>query len=295
MARTPAWYWVEFESMKISNYSSLARVVDPRYPTNFAILAISFLTAGALFFINFYHAEDILGSIAAAVSIGASVFLTWAIGREIDPEHELSAFAGLILVIPGFWILGAPDLVFVLTLLLLLRILNRTTGIQPKLLDLFTIIAFGSFLILRGDWIFGLLCAAALFLDSSLPEPSKQNLLFAGIMTALTIISLFVNNPLPIQPELVSGQLFFVIGSLLLFIPLIVQTRGIEVICDFQPEKVYPTRVQAGQLFSISAAVIIWLLQGLNGIINLLPLWSSIIAVSLAYITITLVKKSRQK
>ena len=37
----PVWYSEEFDEMKISNCSSLVRVVDPRYPTNLAIMFLS--------------------------------------------------------------------------------------------------------------------------------------------------------------------------------------------------------------------------------------------------------------
>ena len=112
-------------------------------------------------------------------------------------------------------------------------------------------------------------------------------------MTVLTIISIFLIKPVVPQIEIVAGQLFFVIGSILLFIPLIIHSRGIEVNCDFQPEKVNPLWVQVGQIFAIAAAVIVWLLQGLIGIIDLMPLWSSIFAVSLVYLIVTLFDKSR--
>jgi hypothetical protein len=72
--------------------------------------------------------DDIFGAAEADFSLADSLFLTWAIGREIDPEHELASFAGLVLVIPGFFILGTPELVILLTMLLTLRSLNRSTG-----------------------------------------------------------------------------------------------------------------------------------------------------------------------
>ena len=44
----PVWYSEEFDEMKISNCSSLVRVVDPRYPTNLAIMLLSTHTGGVL-------------------------------------------------------------------------------------------------------------------------------------------------------------------------------------------------------------------------------------------------------
>jgi hypothetical protein len=280
--------------MKISNYSSLVRVVDPRYPTNLAILTLSTLTGGVLFLVSFYQGDDLVDSIIVAVAIGLTVFLTWALGREIDPEHELAAFAGLILVIPGYWLLDAPNLMNVLTMLLLMRLLNRTTGRIPTFFDSLSISGLGGWLIFRGDWIFGLLTAAAFFLDSRLHTPKIQNLFFSGIMTILTIGSFFILKPAAPQMEIISTELFFVICVVLLFIPLIVHSRRIELVCDFSAEKINPLRLQTSQIFVITAATLVWLFQSRNGLIGLLPIWSSIIAVSLVFLTKTLLKTIRQ-
>jgi hypothetical protein len=75
--------------------------------------------------------------------------------------------------------------------------------------------------------------------------------------------------------------------------PLIIQTRKIDVTCDFQPEKLDPLRVQAGKIFAISIAAIIWVLAGLTGIINLLPLWSSILGLLIAFLAIANFSKIR--
>jgi hypothetical protein len=293
--KTPVWYSEESEEMKISNYSSLVRVVDPRYPTNFAILVLSSLAGGAQFLFKIYQGTELLNRITAAIPLAVTVFLTWALGREIDPEHELAAFAGLALVIPGYWLLAAPDLMAVLTILLLLRLLNRITGVIPKFLDSLTISGLGIWLVFRGDWIFGFLTAAAFFLDSRLSDPKKQNLFFSGIMTIFTIVSLLIQKPAVTQTEIFPAEFFFVIGVILLFMPLIVHSRDTEVICDFSEKEINPLRVQASQIFTITSVTLVWLIQGRHGIINLMPIWSSIIALSIAYLLTALLKKIRQK
>jgi hypothetical protein len=270
--KTPVWYSEESEEMKISNYSSLVRVVDPRYPTNFAILVLSSLAGGAQFLFKIYQGTELLNRITAAIPLAVTVFLTWALGREIDPEHELAAFVGLAL-----------------------RLLNRITGVIPKFLDSLIISGLGIWLVFRGDWIFGFLTAAAFFLDSRLSDPKKQNLFFSGIMTIFTIVSLLIQKPAVTQTEIFPAEFFFVIGVILLFMPLIVHSRDTEVICDFSEKEINPLRVQASQIFTITSVTLVWLIQGRHGIINLMPIWSSIIALSIAYLLTALLKKIRQK
>lgn len=277
--------------MKISNFTSLARVVDPRYPTNLAIIVLSTIAGGALFLLKIYQGVDFSTSIVSTAVLALTVFLTWALGREIDPEHELAAFAGLFLVIPGYLFFPAPNLIAVFTTLLLLRFLIRTTGLTPKFLDSIAISGFGIWLVFRGDWIFGFLTAAVLFLDTRLSGPKKTNLYFSGIVFILTIISLFILEPAALRLEILSAELFFVIGVILLFIPLIVHSRGTQVVCDFPREKIDPLRLQTGQIFAIISATIVWLFQGRNGIFDLIPVWSSIIALSITYLATTLLNK----
>ncbi len=281
--------------MKISSFTSLARVVDPRYPTNLAILILSTVIGGAQFVFKIYQGTDPFDSIAAALPLALTVFLTWALGREVDPEHELAAFVGLVLVIPGYLLVAAPDLVVVFTTLLLLRLLIRTTGLIPKFLDSLTISGLGIWLVFRGEWIFGFLTAAIFFLDTRLPNPKNQNLYFSGIVFILTILSLIFLKPAVSKAEIFSAELFFVIGVILLFIPLIVHSRNTQVICDFPGEEINPVRLQTGQIFAITSATLVWLFQGRNGIFDLLPVWSSIIALSIAYLATTLLNKTGMK
>jgi len=273
------------QDMRISSISSLARVVDPRYPTNFAILIIAALAGGGYLIYNLYASTDLLSAFGAAFAFAVGIFLTWALGREIDPEHELAAFAGLLLFIPGYLVFGAPDLIMLLTILLLLRMLNETTGLQPKLLDLLAIIALGSMLVVRGAWVFGFFCSAGFLLEARLGESRNRYLLLSGFMAFLTLASLLILKPLSPSNRITLVQIGFVISVALVFIPLVLHTRTIEVICDYQPERLKPVRVQAGQVFAISSAILVWIIAGYSGIIALLPLWSSFIGLSVGYLT----------
>jgi hypothetical protein len=273
------------KGMRISSISSLARVVDPRYPTNLAILIIATLAGGGYLIYNLYAGTDLLSAFGAAFVFAVGIFLTWALGREIDPEHELAAFAGLLLFIPGFLVLGAPDLIMLLTILLLVRMLNQTTGLQPKFLDLLAIIALGSVLLVRGAWIFGFFCTAAFILEAWLGKLRNRYLVLSALMALLTLASFLIFKPWIPSTGIPLAQVGFVISVALVFIPLVLHTRKIEVICDYQPERLKPVRVQAGQVFAFSSAILVWIIAGYSGIIALLPLWSSFIGLSVGYLT----------
>ncbi len=280
--------------MKISDFTSLARVVDPRYPTNLAILILSTLAGGVLFLYKIYQGVDLSSSIISAIALSLTVFLTWALGREIDPEHELAAFAGLFLVIPGYLLFPAPNLGAVFTTLLLLRFLIRTTGLSPKFLDSIAIFGLGIWLVFQGDCIFGFMTAAVFFLDSRLPDPKKKNLYFSGIVMVLTILSFYVQKPAAPQANIFSTESFIVIGVILLFTPLIAHSRNTQVICDFPGETINPLRLQIGQFLAITIVTLVWIIQGIDGIIALIPVWGSIVGLSIAFLAIYLMVKFRK-
>lgn len=271
--------------MKILSYTSLVRVVDPRYPTNLAILVLSILAGGVQFGFTIAQGSDLLTSLTNAIPIGLTVFLTWAVAREIDPEHELSAFLGLALAIPGYYLFNPPDLLAVFMMLLLIRIINRTTGISSRILDSLVVSGLGLWLTYQGNWIYGFLTAAALLIDSRLPPPRNQNLVFSMVITVFTfLIMIFLLEPITILGTIQTPDFYLVLVMSILIIPLTISTRRIELVCDFSPERVNPLRAQAGQIFTVTSLIIVWLLQGREGIGNLFPIWSSVLALSLSYI-----------
>jgi hypothetical protein len=292
--KTPAWYLQTSDEMKISNFSSLARTIDPRYPTNLAILIISTLSGGVLFLVNYYQGIGLQQSIVAAITIGLTLFLTWALGREIDPEHEISAFTGAALAVPGYLFFDVPSFFAVLSMVLVLRMINRTTGVAPRLIDSLAVLGLGSLLTILGNWIFGLLTAAAFFLDSRLPSPKRQHIYYSGIMMVISIGTIIILNPPPPQFNVELGEVIFITFSILVFIPLNAASREIDLACDFTDEKINPQRLQTSQIFSFSAALSVWLLNGISGFSDLLPLWAAILGVSLTFLSTSLYNKIRK-
>jgi hypothetical protein len=134
-------------------------------------------------------------------------------------------------------------------------------------------------MIMHKLWIFGFLCAAALLIDSRLPEPTRINLIFSGVMAAITVLTLFITKPALPHLTIIPGELAFVIAATILFFPLVKHFNNVDVIKNFQPEKRNPVRFQAGKVFAISTAWITWFAEGSMGTINLFPLWSSIVGV----------------
>jgi hypothetical protein len=117
------------------------------------------------------------------------VFLAWATARELDPDRPESATAATLI---GTVLLftGTPRLGSVLALLLVIRIVVRSTGGPPTVVDLIFLVGLAAYCARRTD---GLPAAVALGLalvaDSRLPEPAPPHVAATGVVIALGTIA----------------------------------------------------------------------------------------------------------
>ena len=103
--------------MSLRNFSAIARPVDPRFPTNRAIAALTLAVIVGDLIRRLVGGSEWLASTWAAGGIGLSVFLAWALCREIDPDRDLSAFVAAGLALVGGLLWGTPGLAVVFWLL----------------------------------------------------------------------------------------------------------------------------------------------------------------------------------
>ncbi len=213
--------------MKVSKLSLLARSIDLSYPTNRAIVIITlifFLGASSL---QFILERDVFSALYSGLKAGASVFLAWAFARELDPDNELSAFFAAFLGCMGFLLFPSPFLLALLLGLLQIRILNRSIGLPSKISDSLAVLLLSGWISLQEDWIFGLLTALAFFLDSFLPKPNRQNLIF-GVASFIVAVLAFLRDAGRESMILNTALGLFMLATALLFIPRILSSRKIE-------------------------------------------------------------------
>lgn len=126
--------------MNIEHVTSLARVVDPRYPSNRLVLigaAVAGLAVGAAALLG---ADPNAGPIAAAVG----VFLAWAIARELDPDHPMSAAIAIPVSLALSLSIGPSALLVSTAVLLGLRMTSGTVGTPLRLLDIAGIVGLSA-------------------------------------------------------------------------------------------------------------------------------------------------------
>lgn len=256
--------------MTLSDLTSLARAVDPRYPTNAAILV---LMAGAFFLAP--SLTDPTGD-AAQVGLAAAiaVFFAWAIARELDPDQELAAFGAVALVVALLLLKSAESLASasLFWLLLAMRVANRSTGRPATLVDSLVLLALAY---LTRDWVAQGLTALAFAFDAVLCSPHRRHGAFAALAAVLCVSSVLSQ-----APDLVASRGTAAFG-LLPFAAVIRGTRHLSTRADAGGGLLDPPRVHAGQTLALLAAMASTLQFGSASVLMLAPLWSALWGTSL--------------
>jgi hypothetical protein len=270
--------------MKLSDMTSISRSIDLDYPSNRAIAIVTILVVVGGALSQFLSGGGWGESILWSANGGVSIFLTWALCRELDPDHAVSAFvaAGLALLGLVFW--GLPRLAAILWLIMVVRVVNRTTGLAAGLLDSLAVLGLGSWLSLEGNWGYGVINALAFLLDSQLPPRARRQLILAVLAVTVTLAIALVGDEPPWEgrPSLLGGLIGLALS--VLFLPVILTARHLESVGDRSQQPLEATRVQAAQMLALLTGVETLIVGGTAAIGALLPLWAAVLGASIFWL-----------
>lgn len=193
--------------------SSLWRSLSPRNPQHLAMAAISSAAAAFRLALDLSAGEAPAAAAPAAINAGVTVFLGWAVARELDPDRPPSALwaaaatAGLLLAA------GSAPAGAMVALLFALRLASRSTGAAPTALDLgFLALLSGAVAAVPRGWIGGLAVAAALIWDSALPQPAPARNRLAALAAVAAALAVAVAAGTleagPVRPDAASWTAF---------------------------------------------------------------------------------------
>lgn len=173
---------MDYEASPIYRYTSIGRPLDPRWPTNRAVIYLLPVVL-ALGFAWTLVAREGAGFAAAAVSglrFGAVAFGIWALGRELLPDDQAAAFVAMALGLLACLFVPEPGLVIVFATMALARIVNRSTGLAARVGDsvMVTCLTVWALYATKSPWL-GAVGALAFLLDGTLHQPLRRQWLFA--------------------------------------------------------------------------------------------------------------------
>ncbi|KGK99797.1 hypothetical protein LI82_00935 [Methanococcoides methylutens] len=241
--------------MDINRITSINRPLDPTYPTNRLIIGIIVivLVVASLFHLSLSNTTII--SIMYGITGGTSVFLVWAISREVDPDHDISAFVPVILSFIPVVVFGIHPVLPLLWLLLTLRIVDRSTGLKAGPFDTISVLLLSAFLTYQLTWIFGIITATAFFIDSKASSPNKMHLVASIIMLFISVFSIFKGNITAIE-DITLIEITALLSMIILFIPSILDSRKLKSKGDMTGKSLDTLRVKMGKILLIITAIL---------------------------------------
>jgi len=235
--------------MDIHRTAAFNRPLDLNNTGNFLILLITASVIPASVIYHYFSTESLMSAVLSGFRTGIIVFLTWAVSRELDPDNDLSAFVAVTLVLIFIPLLEQASVLPIFWILLMLRTLNRSSGVRPGVLDMLFILILGTLLTSTASWIYGLLTALGLLLDSKLPPSDRLHFWAGTLMGIITLLSVLTEGL--ILPDISFSTFPILIIVAILFLPVIMGSSEIKSVADRTEEKLDPTRVIMAQLMAL--------------------------------------------
>ncbi|MDZ7843306.1 MAG: hypothetical protein U5K99_00660 [Anaerolineales bacterium] len=262
--------------MNQKKISTIGRAVDPAYPTNQAILILTLLGTAAGTGFQLGAGMSLRAAAGWGLGAGLSVFLAWALTRELDPDHEYAAFASAVLAFGAVFFWGLPDLGVIFWSLLLIRVVNHTTGLSATGLDTLGVIGISSWLSYRGNPGIGVVATLALLGDAVLPGGKKRQSYLAGMNALIVLLTLFLGVGRGVGVEFSWAAMGISLAGAALFGWVVGDSSSIKSTGDQTGEVLLPARVQGGQLLALVIVLEMTGWLGWQGMLAVLPLWAAV-------------------
>ncbi|MFU8793969.1 MAG: hypothetical protein ACNA7Z_01170 [Dethiobacteria bacterium] len=225
-----------------------------------------------------YTGKPFTTALIGAFSSATVIFLSWAVGRELDPANEWSAFIALPLLYFAYFTAGSPSLLVLLFIILSCRLINRTIGLQPFRSDSLLLVMLSALLYFNSLY-FALPYLILIFLIDALTEPANRFQLVsalagsAGYLVLLIVLrpelSLFMPETVPVIYP--AAAVVLVVLSVICISCL---TRHDRVLDDLNKVEVNYHRVAAARLL-VAAWIVTEILC--SGVISLLQIYPVVI------------------
>ena len=262
--------------MAVHRISSTGRPLSFKYPTNRAII---FIIASVFIFgtlTKLVAGDSFTASIAWAFGAATALFFAWALARELDPDGNASAFIATAFMFVALFFADLPALLALFWFLLIIRILNRITGVVPKPLDLAGVVVLAAVLSWQELWVYGLITVIALYTNSWMDGEKKKGITLVVLVLSLLVLSVFFGNSSFTSVEISVIAIVAASFITLLFIPIICIKTKIKSLTDITREPVSANRMRLVRILAVVTGIMVTTVQGNTGFINLLPLWAAI-------------------
>ncbi len=257
-------------------FTSIARPVDPAYLTNRALLIVLPLLAAASAGVA-WLGDTGGGPMSAAFSGALVAFVAWALTRELAPDYNGVAFVALAFAWAGSIAFDMRQVLLAFVALLLVRIVNRSTGLPARPFDTISVFGFCTWAAVNTQQPLILLVASFAFaLDARLERPLRLHYL-AAAASLVAFVWLLLNGSNPLAGYL-NVRDWLLVGVIAVGVALVVRS-SLEPVsyCDTSPDRLDRARVNAGLVIGWLLAVQTLITNGPSAWLET-PLWVCVIA-----------------
>jgi hypothetical protein len=209
------------------------------------------------------------------------VFIAWVLTRELDPDFSPSAMVAAVLTLIGIIVLdGRTDIVAVGTLIFVVRIVVRSTGIPYYLTDGLWTLALGLYLATTPFWMLGLIVGFCFLVDSQLNRPKKYSRPLGAVSVVSTLIIAAYGGQFD-KPDLsatVAEILVVALAALALEAVNYTTPIRMESLGDYTGDPLNRRRVVMGRRLLLLGAILPLLWIGESGAEKMIPLWAGFAA-----------------
>jgi hypothetical protein len=163
-------------------YTSLGRPLEPSVPAGRAVLYLLPIAAVLGAVMGWVQLGSFTGVLQQALVYVLVLYGSWALARELDPDHTPVAFISMAVGMLAVLLVASPGIFIVFVTLGLVRMVNRSSGLMARRTDSIIMMALAIWVIYATESpLFGLVAALAFFLDGSLKEPLRSQWVFGLI------------------------------------------------------------------------------------------------------------------
>lgn len=255
-------------------FSSIGRPIDPAYPTNRAIAALSLGLVLLGLLLGLLGGAEPPAALLRGLIWAAGFFLAWAIAREVDPDHPAAAFVAAGLSLVPLWLFERPAFAVLFLVLLVLRIVNRTVGPAARPIDTLVILGLVAVVSWQGHAVAAAIATAALVLDGILEPRYRMHLVAALPAAGLTILAAgrTAVSPLP-GPDVNTWVALALAAPFLL---LIQRSGSPSSVSDADALPLRSVRVRAAQILALAMVIAVAVAAGKVGLEASSSLWAAI-------------------
>ncbi|MFW6006166.1 MAG: hypothetical protein ACOC9A_01845 [Candidatus Bipolaricaulota bacterium] len=264
--------------------SNLGRPLDPEYPSNLFVMVVSMASFFGFGIYSYLSGGGIIGSLGFGAGSLLTVFLTWALARELDPDHQLTAVLSMAGAIVSIGVNGVPGLLLPFWALFSVRILNRSTGLKAGPLDNLISVGLAIWLGYSSSWVIPAAGTGFFIADSLVREPKRLQIV-PGTITGVGAGYFLFMNPDPwggfLGYPVKLGMVFLLTA---LFLLVVYDSKNVDSTGDRTDKPLSPYRVQLAQLIFLATALFLPLWAGEAGFHESVTFWSVIGAASLVHL-----------